>query len=281
MRELACEFGVDGRLKGVLSIPTTNRRPGLAVVLVSAGFTSKVGPYRLYTELARTVAEMGLVTLRFDLGGIGDSQILKPDQSLKIRTEADIREALNYLRDDHNIGEILIGGLCSGAEDAFRFAEEDTRVVGVVLIDPHAYRTKWWWVRNLFSRYCFNRVLYKVLRMLRVINIPKDDSGNTDLEGFEGDLINYHYMAKEESTRILQVLIQRNVALHYIYTGGRTEQFNHTGQFKRMFDGVDLRSGLVLDYLPHIGHVQVFEKDRAELISTIAGRIRESHLNCQ
>jgi len=274
MRDLACEFGESGRLKGIVSLPSRDAHSGFALVLVSAGFTSKTGPYRLYTELARAASDMGFLALRFDLGGIGDSQILNPDQPLAMRTNADIQEAFNYLQEEHGVQSFVIGGLCSGAEDAFRYAEDDGRVKGVVLVDPHAYRTKGWWVRNVFSRHFFNRVIFKFLRVFNVIRIVTDGSNGSAVEGLEGDLIDYQYIRKDESSRILQKLMHRKVHLHYIYTGGRTDRFNHKAQFSSMFEGIDFNNNLVLDYLPHIAHVQVFEEDRVELISTIIEQLR-------
>ncbi len=49
------------------------RRAALCV-LVNAGMVAKSGPWRLYVEVARRLAHAGVATLRFDLGGIGDSR---------------------------------------------------------------------------------------------------------------------------------------------------------------------------------------------------------------
>jgi len=132
MKNIACDFGDGKRLKGVLSWPLANRRKKVALVLVSAGFTAKIGPYRVYAELARSLADIGIATLRFDLGGIGCSQTLNPGRELNERTRRDIQDAVNYLQEQHGIEYFVLGGLCSGAEDAFRYAEDDARVKNVV-----------------------------------------------------------------------------------------------------------------------------------------------------
>ena len=103
-------------------------------MLVSAGLLPKFGPYRLYAELARRLADDGVVTLRFDLGGIGDSAQEYEGRSLKTRTDLEIRAAIDHLSECHGFGNVGLGGLCSGAEDSLRVAAADPRVTGVVFI---------------------------------------------------------------------------------------------------------------------------------------------------
>ena len=84
MNELACQFGEHRRLAGRLTEPPAPE-PRTACVLVNAGLVPKLGPFRLYVELARRHAQDGVVTLRFDLGGIGDSQPGLPGLPLRER----------------------------------------------------------------------------------------------------------------------------------------------------------------------------------------------------
>lgn len=272
MREIACQFGEGQRLHGVMTMPLTVRRPGLALVLVSAGLTSKSGPYRLYTEIAREVAERGFMVLRFDLGGIGNSQISRPDQPLHARTEQDIQDALAFLEASHRVTEFVLGGLCSGAEDAFRHAEKDPRTLGVVLVDPHAYETKYWRLRGMLTRYSLNRVVYRILRTIKVVNVVEDSQSRSNIEGFEGNLINYQYMNLSESTRILSTLIDRGTNVHYIYTGGRIDTFHHKDQFRAMFRNLNFNGHVQVDHLPHIEHIQIFSEDRKALVDTVVRR---------
>ena len=44
------------------------------VVLLNAGIIHRIGPNRLYVQLARRLASRGHAVLRFDLAGIGDSE---------------------------------------------------------------------------------------------------------------------------------------------------------------------------------------------------------------
>lgn len=268
--EHARQFGTFGRLNGVLTTPDVSEGIETVLILVSAGFTTKVGPYRLYAELARQIAAHGIAAFRFDLGGIGNSEILDPGEPLQLRTFKDIRDAVDLVSDTLHPGQIVIGGLCSGAEDAFRYAETDERVTGVVLVDPHAYRTQMWWIRNVFSRMFLSRVIYKFMRSFGFINVVSKKSPWGRPEGFEGDLVNYQYMKADEATRILRELNRRQVRYHYIYTGGRHDAFNHRSQFYSMFRDVEFSGFESITHLPYIEHIQVFREDRNELIRVIS-----------
>ena len=97
MKEYACQFGEQGRLNGIVTQPATAKESTTALILVSAGLTAKAGPFRLHTLLAREVAKKGLTTLRFDLGGIGNSAQIYPGYPLKVRTKLDITAAVDFL----------------------------------------------------------------------------------------------------------------------------------------------------------------------------------------
>ena len=270
MKEVACQFGEQGRLHGVVTTPGDMDVSGSMLVLVSAGLMAKTGPYRLYTQIARDLADKGIRSLRFDLGGIGNSEQVDPSLPLIERTRIDIGDAVEYVTQAFDAPGIVLAGLCSGAEDSFRYAAEDSRVQGVVLIDPHAYMTSGWRIRRFFSRHFLNRVVYKLLRIARLIDLGEEGRRDDQAEGFEGDLINYQYMRKEEARSILQKLIARKVCFHYIYTGGLIDRFNHRSQFYSMFAGVDFCGFETVTHLPTIEHVQVFDEDRKLLISTIS-----------
>lgn len=274
--DVACQFGRDQRLHGVVSEAHEPAEGAPMVVLVSAGLTGKPGPYRLYVDTARELAGLGISTLRFDLGGIGNSQIDNPQQPLLDRTNADIEAALDYLSATYGCKAFILGGLCSGAEDSFRYAKTDARVCGVVMIDPHAYDTAYWRLRKYLCRHFFDRVGYKLMRMSGIVHVVQGQKHSTSVEGFEGSLINYQYMPREESTWILKSLSERGVAVHYIYTGGRIDIFHRPAQIRSMFPDARLRRTLTIDHIPHIEHIQIFAEDRAELVRTIRRRVQET-----
>ena len=280
MIEQACQYGEQDRLCGVLTLPDSQAAPRQVFVLVSAGFTSNIGPFRLYTNLARDLAKQGVATFRFDLGGIGDSEQIDLGLPVSARTMLDIRTTLDYLSGRFEDAEFVLGGLCSGAEDSFRYADQDDRVAGLFLIDPHAYRTAGWKIRNQFGRYLFIRIAIRAVRILRKIRslVARQDAPVES--GYKPGLVDYQYMGRDESSDILKRLIKRQVRLHYLYTGGRIEYFNHRGQFYDMFPDVTFDGSEAVTYLPHIEHVQVFEQDR-ELVLDAARRWFKDSANRQ
>jgi alpha-beta hydrolase superfamily lysophospholipase len=264
MNELACQFGEHRRLAGILTEPPAPE-PRTACVLVNAGLVPKLGPFRLYVELARRLAQDGVVTLRFDLGGIGDSQPGLPGLPLRERTAAELRAAtLEVRRRYPTVREVIVGGLCSGAEDAFRHAEVDPGVTGVVLIDPFSYRTAGWqW------RYVAYRALRRTLRAAGIYQ-PIEASPAATVDGTPRRVVSYKYMEHDESSRILRALIARGARVHFIYTGGQQASFNHKGQLARMFEDIPFEGRVTVDYFAHMDHTQLLEADRRTVVDTIA-----------
>jgi pimeloyl-ACP methyl ester carboxylesterase len=262
VKESSCQFGPGRQLAGILTEPAAGARPS-AVVLVSAGITPKFGPFRLYAELARRLAHDGFRTLRFDLGGIGDSGQPHPGAPLLERTHLELSAALDYLGERFELRSITLAGLCSGAEDSLRHAARDSRVSGVVMIDPFAYRTAGFGWRHL--RYRAQR------RLLRAVGLYRPPASTS-----QAALVNYQHMSHAESSRIVQTLLGRGTRLHFVYTGGMREYFNHPGQLRAMFRGIRLPASVRLDHFPQLDHTQVLERDRRRLIEAIARGIAES-----
>jgi pimeloyl-ACP methyl ester carboxylesterase len=258
MKESCCQFGSNHHLAGVLTEPAAASRR-VACVLVNAGLVPKAGPFRLYAELARRLARDGFLTLRFDLGGIGDSPHAHSEHPLEARTELEVAAAVDYLSERHDLQGIVLCGLCSGAEDSFRHAERDPRVTGVVMVDPFSYRTAGWRWRHLLYR--------AARRSLRALGIyePMESKGTR--------IVTYRYMDHAESSRILRILIDRGAHVHFVYTGGRRESFNHEAQLKAMFPEIDFRGQVTLDYFAHLEHTQIFEQDRRALVEAIRRRL--------
>jgi len=259
VKESCCQFGPRERLAGILSEPAT-ATPRATLLFVSAGVTPKFGPFRLYAELARRLAQDGFRTLRFDLGGIGDSGDAFEAHPLEQRTHLQIAAALDYLAGRFELGRVILAGLCSGAEDSFRHAEQDGRVTGVVMIDPFAYRTAGFRWRKLAAR-----AKQRLLRAAGLYQPWPRAAGRS--------LVSYEYMAAAESTRILRVLLERRVQLNFVYTGGRGRHFNHAGQLQAMFRGIDFGNLVQVDHFPKLDHTQLLERDRRTLIDAIARRL--------
>ena len=259
MKESCCQFGPRRQLAGILTEPSTTSR-NQAVLLVNAGVTPKAGPFRVYTELARRLSREGFRTLRFDLGGIGDSGQEFEHLPLCQRTNMQIGAALDHVAERFPNLQFVLSGLCSGAEDSFRYAETDARVARVVMIDPFAYPTSGFWWRHLAFR-----TKRRLLRSLGIFQPLPRRAGRS--------LVSYEYLGIDDARRILGVLLARRAKVDFVYTGGMRERFNHAGQLQAMFRDVDFAGLVGVDHLPQIDHTQLFAADRRLLIEAIVRRL--------
>jgi alpha-beta hydrolase superfamily lysophospholipase len=136
-------FGTSHRLFGVLVRPSAERARAdrAAVIMTNAGTVHRIGPHRLYVELARELAELGFYVLRMDLSGIGDSAIGASPENLCYPATgvADCQEAMNALGRRLGVERFIIAGLCSGGDIAFQLGLKDPRVSGVVMMNPRTF----------------------------------------------------------------------------------------------------------------------------------------------
>lgn len=259
MKESALQFGKFAHLAGIVTEPAV-RTHAQGWVFVSAGLNSKAGPFGLYAKLARRMSAEGYTCLRFDLGGIGDSADTWVGEGLRQRTRDDIRAAVDEFTQRYALEGVILCGLCSGAEDSFRYAEHDPRVTGLVMIDPFAYRTSGWkWIN------VFRQSAKRIVKLLQLyVTQPPPSAGP--------ELIEYKYMDRTESGRIMRAIEPRKPHLHAIYTGAMNSVFNHRAQFRAMFPEIDFGDWAQVDYFPRLGHTQMLEEDRQMVIDTIAAR---------
>jgi dienelactone hydrolase len=140
MREEAVQFGGKTALLGIISGPMNRAaRNSLGVILLNAGGLHRVGPNRLYVNLARRLAELGFVALRFDFAGFGDSEPRSENIPFSRGAVSDVRAAMDFLTTTTGLERFILVGICSGAEVSFEVAQQDTRVAGAVLINGRGY----------------------------------------------------------------------------------------------------------------------------------------------
>ena len=138
-------FGPARSLVGVITDPedsaVTDRT---AVILLNSGLVHRVGPNRLYVNLARQIAAMGITALRFDLSGVGDSRARRDNLPYPECTIQETQEAMNLLAQARGCEHFVLAGICSGAVNSFDVACRDSRVVGAVMVNPLAYTDAFW-----------------------------------------------------------------------------------------------------------------------------------------
>lgn len=134
-RPLVFDCG-DSALVGVVNVPDQPQR--LGVVIVVGGPQYRAGSHRQFVSLARAVSAAGFACLRFDYRGMGDSVDLRRGFE---SVDDDIRAAIDaLLKAVPALEGVVLWGLCDGASAAFIYAPSDTRVHGIVALNP--------WVRT-------------------------------------------------------------------------------------------------------------------------------------
>jgi hypothetical protein len=145
VRESPFEFEFEGdRLVGILTEPVSAADADLCAVLLNAGAVRHIGPQRLWVEVARRWAALGVTTLRFDVAGVGGSE---GDSSAYFNRGAfqrsdfavQVTAALDELERRGGPSRFLVGGVCSGAYWGLHAALEDERIHGLLLINLLAF----------------------------------------------------------------------------------------------------------------------------------------------
>ncbi len=136
MNEEAVLFGAGGSLVGILSHPADFDPARPAILLLNVGLVHRAGPNRLYVKLARQLASLGFLVLRFDFSGVGDSLRRSDDVPQNRANPLETREAMDYLESAWGTREFLSMGICRGAWVSFAAACQDARLIGLALINP-------------------------------------------------------------------------------------------------------------------------------------------------
>src|SRR5438067_5251680 len=135
-KEEAVLFGEKKSLVGVVTDPArVTGNPRAAVLLLNPGIVHRVGPGRIYVKIARALATMGFVVLRFDFSGIGDSAVRRDNLSFEKSAVAVAEDAIEFLKGTREIERFILLGGCSGARVSFRTACSDWRVVCAIPIN--------------------------------------------------------------------------------------------------------------------------------------------------
>lgn len=272
IRERVVRFGPEDGLAGIL---TTHRNSidGLPfVVLVNAGIVHRVGPDRLYVDLARSLAVQGYRVLRFDLSGLGDSEAMTGTLSLEESAVSDILTAVNYLAATRGATRFVLSGLCSGANYSLLASFRDARVVGTLLIDPTVARTKRSMAvhiaRRLFNLttlrdlFTFRHTVYRYglggPRSVAVAHAAAGQSGQRTERPAQPAHMNAYILTS------LNDVIARGMQLMMVFSGGVNHVYNYEGQLYDLLPGIDFRGQLRLIYMPDTDHT----------VSDAAGRRR-------
>jgi dienelactone hydrolase len=248
--EQAVTVGAHGGLIGVLSVPD-EPAPGArrAVIVSNIGMHHRVGPFRLYVELARELVATGVYVLRFDLSGMGDSVVrseaLTPMQCML----RDLDDAMEWLSTQHDIAEFVLMGLCSGVDSTHAATVNDPRVRAAAFIDGYVYPTPGYYVRHYTVRATqlgrWNRYFKRLARGDRKLAATQPEQ-----TVFARELPTHTQFRSD-----VAAMTSRGTALLFIYTGGVYHSFNSPRQLHEMLGPIPHRDRISVQTMPTADHV--------------------------
>jgi alpha/beta superfamily hydrolase len=293
MREEAVLFGETGSLVGILTRPAARDMNIPAIVLLNAGIVHRVGPNRLSVKLARTLAAMGFVVLRFDFSGIGDSEARADHLPFRISALREAQEAMDYLAANESNKQFILMGLCSGAKISFRTTCSDARVVGAVLINcmghlhderdvelsasirNRALKRHYWRIAfsSSFSFKNWMKALTGKVDYRRVIGLVASLRPGTLLGRNRRVSIGANQVALD-----LNRLSERGAHLFHIYSeGDEGLDYLHVMLGDEIKKWVE--SGrLALEFIPGTDHVFTLQRDQEHLLSVVQNWVQKWYL---
>jgi pimeloyl-ACP methyl ester carboxylesterase len=279
IRERALRFGPADRLAGILTMIPESASARPPAVFVNAGVIHRVGPDRLYVEVARTIAAQGVASLRFDLSGLGDSQSADTTLSLEASVMEDIGIAIDTLLRATRSSSCILIGLCSGANHALLAAANDPRVVGVLLIDPTVERTVRGSCIHLMQRLTHPATLMDLLLFrhpvyyrdisMRSAGMSRDarriavGRGGERAEEFASD------DARPGFRTTIETLVQRGVHMMIVFTGGVNHVYNYRNQLFDLLPGLDFGNLLSLEFMPGSDHTVSDRASREQFLGNV------------
>ncbi|HUS25301.1 MAG TPA: hypothetical protein VM369_10160 [Candidatus Binatia bacterium] len=255
MKERAIQFGPGRELLGILTLPDVPDPARPAVLLPNTGVEHRVGPNRLHVHLARACARLGLVCLRLDLSGMGDSG----QAGARADPVADLREAMNHLERMGLARRFVPIGLCSGGHDAHQLAKAEPRVVAAAFIDHYQYRTPRAFAIHLWQRVSEPRRLLNFARRKW-----REACGRGEAE-YRSELVSYFQEPpRAEFCADLGRFMQRRMPLFFLYTGAYQHLYNYRDQLLDVCPALAGYPLHALHYLPHCDHTFTHASMRAQ-----------------
>ena len=256
MKEIALKIGKPTPLTGIVATPKELDKEKPAVLILNSGIMHHVGACRLSVKIARQLAQNGVLNIRFDLSGIGDSAPRTGTASFHETAISEITEVMDYLEQKRGIKKFIAYGLCSGADAAYDIALADERIVGIAQIDPYCYKTWSWYVRHYGPKLLKLSVWINSIKV-RTVAAEQDlgFSKSVSEENLEMPSYIREFPPREQVASGMRSLVARGVHIYSLFTGGQSEILNHQSQFKQSMTAVNFREQLDVDYVPDMDHI--------------------------
>ena len=267
--EKVISFGTDGRLHGILTEPEPGARiEGAPAILTwNVGLHHHVGPHRFFIDLARSLAALGFTSLRFDLSGLGDSEVSRDDARPDFeRAVSDVREAMSVLRKQRGFEQFVPVGFCSSVDAAHTLGVNDRAISGIVYLEGYGYRTRGFYARyprRFLDRNRWERTLRAKYQKLfgdpNAVNDPFYERERVYLRD---------YPSRTKLRSDVLGMVSRGVRLLLVYAGGDTD-YHYREQFYEMIGTDSIASEIDLEFYPEADHTFFLEEDRRVVISRV------------
>jgi hypothetical protein len=284
MTEKAFVFGPG--LVGILSTPEGKGKltQGPALILWNVGMNHRVGPYRFFVDLARRYSNKSGTSLRFDVSGLGDSELQAGRGNDVERAILDVQEAMKLVEQRTGIKQFVLVGFCSGVDVAHPLTVQDPRVVGLIQVEAYSYRSLRFYLnsyRKIVNRYYWRRYAansrHRINALAEFLNLKSkgDTGGISEREA----VFAREYPTPQKFRDDITMLVRRGVSQLYIYAGGSTE-YRYAGQFHDMYTNEETRPKVDVIFYENADHTFSRIPARELAIQDIIGWI-ESRLGGQ
>lgn len=260
MRERCIRFGERNHLNGIICAPANVDAKKPAVIILNSGIMHHVGACRMSVKIARVLAEVDTLSLRFDHAGVGDSEPHMGSEPFEAYAPLEVITAMDYLTKRSGFQRFILYGLCSGADMSYEAALLDDRVVGVIQIDAYTYRTprfyfNYYWQRffqwSVWRNFVLNRlpILLGLKRSRQAKAVAYLGEENLEMPSYTRV-----FPPRKKIESGVHQLIERQVALYFLFTGAEPH-FNYPEQVEDMYPDVRFGDLLKVDYLEDCSHI--------------------------
>jgi hypothetical protein len=262
-------FGPEGRLHGVLTEPEPSARiEGAPAVLTwNVGLNHHVGPHRFFVDMTRVLAERGFTSLRFDISGLGDSEVSRDDARPDFeRAVSDVRSAIAALKKQRGFDRFVPVGFCSSVDAAHSLGVNDREICGVVYLEGYGFRTHGFYLRYPLRFLDKNR-WERILR-LKYPRLFGDPASVNDPSHEREQVYLRDYPSPEKLSSDVFSMVDRGARLLLIYVGGDTD-YHYRDQFFEMIRGKRIATQIDLEFYPDADHTFFLEEDRRKVIARV------------
>jgi hypothetical protein len=248
----------------MLSLPEyTQGAP--VVVMLNAGLLYRAEPYRLNVLACRRLAEIGYICLRVDIAGKGDTPARK-GLTNRESVSMDWRCIKQALSQQFGERDLIIMGLCSGADNGIKIAAQDRDVKGLILLDAVSRQDREFARRALMNKitniHKFKKIPGKFIRMM-------DKYFSSEKVPFLSPMALRDEPNDQDLQQCFTSLTSLDGRILAVFTSQALYHYNQKGQFSRAMGINGLEKICEEIFWPNVSHLYSVQVHRDRLIKVI------------